>query len=163
NNSTGTNWTATYTNLSADDVARAVGGTSPTGTTFVGAESRAVWLGRDPVALTELTIFGNGTGVVGGPAAPCKSPPAKPVAAAPSTPTSLDFGNQSATPPSSSAPRTVTFSNGGGANMTITAVYLAGLNPGDFTITSAMALPVTLLPGASLHVSVTFSPQAMGT
>jgi hypothetical protein len=162
NNPTGTSWTATYTNLSADDMARAVGGTSTLGTTFVGAESRAVWLGRDPVALTEATIFENGPGVVGGPSAPCTAPAETPVAAATFTPTSLNFGDQAFSPPSTSAPKTVTFSNGGGANMTITAIYLAGLNPGDFTITSALAFPVTLAPGASLNVNVTFSPKALG-
>src|SRR5262249_19775146 len=112
---------------------------STTGTTFVGAESRALWLGRDPVALTESTIFENGSGVVGGPSAPCTAPAETPVAAATFTPASLDFGAQSGTPPSTSAAKTVTFSNGGGAPMTITAVYLAGLNPGDFTITSALS------------------------
>ena len=43
-----TKWTATYTGLTANDVLRAVGGTSPTGTVFVGAESRAHWLGPRP-------------------------------------------------------------------------------------------------------------------
>ena len=65
-----TKWTATYTGLTANDVLHAVGGTSPTGTVFVGAESRAHWLGRDPLALTEATIFENGPGVIGGPSAP---------------------------------------------------------------------------------------------
>src|SRR3954452_8135493 len=56
---TGTAWTATYNLTTDNDLARAVGGVSPTGTSFVGAESRAVWLGRDPLALTELTFFEN--------------------------------------------------------------------------------------------------------
>ena len=63
-------WTATYTGLDGDDVARAAGGVSvSTNTAFVGAESRGIWLGRDPLALTEQTIYE--FGAVGGPAAPC--------------------------------------------------------------------------------------------
>ncbi|HLL75602.1 MAG TPA: chitobiase/beta-hexosaminidase C-terminal domain-containing protein [Pyrinomonadaceae bacterium] len=59
------NWTATYTNLGAADVRRAME-----------AESRGYWLGRDPAALNELTIFELGADVVGGPATPsCTAPP----------------------------------------------------------------------------------------
>ena len=161
-NPKGSNWTVRYDFATADDLARAVGGTSSTGTVFVGAESRAVWLGRDPLALTEGTIFENGAGVVGGPAAgTCTAPAETPAAGATFTPTSLDFGSQSAIPASTSAAKTVTFSNGGGAPMTLSAVYLAGLNPGDFAISSTTC-PATLAAGASCSVSVTFSPKALG-
>ena len=88
-----TKWTATYTGLSANDVLRAVGGTGPTGTVFVGAESRAHWLGRDPLALTEATIFENGPGVIGGPSAPCTAPAESPVAAASFTPPSVSLNS----------------------------------------------------------------------
>ncbi|MDQ1631609.1 MAG: large repetitive protein [Frankiaceae bacterium] len=44
-----THWTATYSNLSPADVDRAMS-----------AESRILWLGADPAALTETTIFENG-------------------------------------------------------------------------------------------------------
>ena len=112
-----TKWTATYTGLTANDVLRAVGGTSPTGTVFVGAESRAHWLGRDPLALTEATIFENGPGVVGGPSAPCTAPAETPVAAASFAPASLTLASTKflPAPASTSAAQTVTFSNGGGA------------------------------------------------
>ena len=62
-NPRGINWTATFSGLDAADVARALG-----------AEARALWLGHDPLAGVELTIFENGDGVVGGPAAPCAAP-----------------------------------------------------------------------------------------
>ena len=86
-----THWTATYTGLTANDVLRAVGGTSPNGTVFVGAESRAHWLGRAPLALVEATIFENGPGVIGGPSAPCAAPAETPVAAASFFPASASF------------------------------------------------------------------------
>ena len=57
------NWTATYTNLSAADGAKAMA-----------AESRILWLGREPGAATGLTIFEIGEEVFGGPQAPCSAP-----------------------------------------------------------------------------------------
>jgi hypothetical protein len=59
----GTNWTATYTGLSSDDVTRALE-----------AESRIMWLGSDPAAAVEATVFEIGGGAVAGPAAPCTAP-----------------------------------------------------------------------------------------
>ncbi len=166
-------WTATYTGLSATDMVRAVGGTTTTGTVYVGAESRVLWLGRDPLALTESTIFENGSGVVGGPSAPCTAPAETPVAAATSAafaPAILTF-SAVAVPPATSAPQTVTFSNGGGAPMTITGIYFAGLNPGDYARAGAAAggpgtcptaFPASLSAGASCTVRVTFSPASLG-
>ena len=57
------NWTATYTGLSAADITKALN-----------AQARVLWLGRNPAAGTEQTIFEFGE--VGGPAAPCTAPPA---------------------------------------------------------------------------------------
>jgi hypothetical protein len=57
------NWTATYTNLSAADMAKALD-----------AESRILWLGRDPLAGVESTIFEIGADIFGGPQAPCTAP-----------------------------------------------------------------------------------------
>src|SRR5918911_1922356 len=62
-NPAGTRWTATYTGLQAADVTRALG-----------AESRILWNGTVPAALTEGTIYENGAGVLPGPAAPCTAP-----------------------------------------------------------------------------------------
>ncbi|MDB5079801.1 MAG: hypothetical protein JWP00_1725 [Chloroflexi bacterium] len=154
-------WTATYTGLNGEDVARAAGGTAPNGVSFIGAESRGVWLGRNPVALTEMTTFENGAGVAGGPSAPCTAPGETPVAAATLTPNTLAFGNQAYIPPSTSAAKQVTFSNGGSGPMTIGAIYLAGLQPGDYAI-SDNTCPATLGAGLSCTVSVTFTPKALG-
>jgi hypothetical protein len=76
-NPTGVNWTATYSGLDADDVARAIGGKgATTGTVFAGAESRILWNGLTPAAPTEITIYENdgATAVVNGPSAPCVAP-----------------------------------------------------------------------------------------
>ena len=85
----GIDWTATYTGLSADDVARAVGGTSSSsGKTFAGAESRILWLGSQPLAAVELTIFENSDLTIPGPAAGVCFAPLEPAdLAPPSTPT----------------------------------------------------------------------------
>ncbi len=161
-----THWTATYTGLSPTDVVRAVGGTTTTGAVYIGAESRVLWLGRVPLALTESTIFENGSGVIGGPSAPCTAPAETPVAAATFTPTSINFNGQPAAPPSTSAAQTVTFSNGGGAAMTMNNIYFAGLNPGDYARaaggTCPTAFPADLAAGASCTVLVNFSPKAQG-
>ena len=45
--------------------------------------------------------------------------------------------------------------------MAISAIYVAGFNAGDFTITSS-APPATLAPGGFFTVNLTFSPKALG-
>lgn len=149
-------WTATYTGLTSNDMARADA-----------AESLGLWLGRDPLANTEGTIFENGSAILGGPATPdCLAPAEAPVAAAGYSPTSINFGSVSAIPAATSAAQTITFSNAGAAPMTLTNIYLAGLNPGDFARsggTCPASFPATLAAGTSCTVQVTFSPAVLGT
>ena len=57
------NWTATYTLRSTTDVPK-----------VNAAEARVLWLGSNPDRGVELTIYENGTDVVGGPEAPCTAP-----------------------------------------------------------------------------------------
>ncbi len=57
------NWTATYTGLSAGDVALAMA-----------AESRIMWLGTNAAAGNQLTIHEVGSAVAKGPSAPCTAP-----------------------------------------------------------------------------------------
>ncbi|NUR76011.1 MAG: chitobiase/beta-hexosaminidase C-terminal domain-containing protein, partial [Thermoleophilia bacterium] len=54
-------WTASYTGLSAGDIALATAG-----------ESRMIWLGPTPALVNQATLYEFGQ--VGGPAAPCTSP-----------------------------------------------------------------------------------------
>src|SRR3954470_23621447 len=133
---TSTNWTAKYTLQTPDDLARAVGGKSTSGTTFDGAESRILWLGNAPAAGNELTIYENGPAIAGGPAAGiagCTSGPAEvpapnvTLSAAPKFATT-DVGSTSAT-------QDVTLTNSGTAALDLNRAYIAGLNPQDFTIT----------------------------
>ncbi|HEY3111713.1 MAG TPA: hypothetical protein VGL23_23355, partial [Chloroflexota bacterium] len=83
---TGVHWTATYSGLDENDVARVVGGTTSTGQTFAGAQSRALWLGVQPAAGLELTISETDAITVNGPTAPCTTPAEPPDTIAPSTP-----------------------------------------------------------------------------
>ena len=46
----------------------------PTSSCALGAESMGSWLGRDPAAGTEGTIYEVGAGITGGPQAPCTAP-----------------------------------------------------------------------------------------
>jgi len=161
---TGTAWTATYVMNTDDDLARAAGGTSSTGTAFTGAESRIIWLGRDPLALTEETFHENGSGVVGGPVAGivgCTSGPAEtPVPAASLNTVGLSFANQGVGS-AQSATQNVVLSNPGGSTLTINRVYLAGLNPGDYVITSNTCT-TTVLAGKTCTVGVAFKAKAAG-
>jgi hypothetical protein len=62
-----THWTATFSGLTPDDVARATGGVTTTGSIVAAAESRAMWLGRSPAASTEESVLETGPAVAGGP------------------------------------------------------------------------------------------------
>ena len=169
---TNTAWTATYAVSTDDDLARAVGGTSTgTGTAFVGAESRGLWLGRDPLALNELTFHENGAGVVGGPtavtgcptAAGTNGPAETPAPAASLNTTGLSFANQGVGSAQSAA-QNVVLSNPGGSALTINRVYLAGLNPQDYVITAqgCPIAPATLAAGRNCTVGVAFKAKAAG-
>jgi hypothetical protein len=159
---TSTKWTATYTFQTPDDLARAAGGTSTSGNAFVGAESRAIWLGRDPLALNEQTIFENGAGVVGGPAG---LPGCTDVAETPAPGATLSAAPTftDTTVGSTSAAQTVTIRNSGDAPLNIAKAYLAGLNPTDYVITVNNATGATVAPNGTATVSVAFRPTAPGT
>lgn len=154
-------WTATYTFQTPNDLARAVGGVSTSGTAFVGAESRGIWLGRAPATLAESTIYENGAGVGGGPAVvvgctsgPAEGAPGAALSAAPTFPVTA-MG-------STSTSQTVTLTNNGTAPLSIAKAYVAGLNPSDFVITANNATGATVAPSASVTVSVAFRPSAAG-
>ncbi|HZX56974.1 MAG TPA: choice-of-anchor D domain-containing protein, partial [Ilumatobacteraceae bacterium] len=81
--------------------------------------------------------------------------PATPVASV--SPTSLAFGNQALN--TTSAARTVTVTNNGGANLVISATALGGTNANQFARTTTCA---TVAPGASCTINVTFRPTTAG-
>src|SRR4051794_31574681 len=161
---TSTRFTAKYTLQTPNDLARAVGGRSTSGTAFDGAESRILWLGNVPAAGNELTTYENGPGIAGGPGGVggcVTGPPEIPAAnvtlsAAPKFPTTA-VGSTSAT-------QDVTITNSGTAPLHLDRAYLAGLNPGDFVLTvPAGANGSTIDPGKSVTVSVAFKPTTAGT
>jgi len=71
-------------------------------------------------------------------------------------PTSLSFGSVSA---GSSSSQNVTLTNTGNSNVTISQVIVAATD----TTTGGLTLPVTLTPGQTKTMSVTFSPKAQET
>jgi uncharacterized repeat protein (TIGR01451 family) len=75
------------------------------------------------------------------------------------SPTSLSF--PSTYIGSSSAAQTVTVSNSGTTNLVISGIASGAPNPGDFSF-SAPGMPITVAPGGSTTISVTFTPQAGG-
>jgi hypothetical protein len=78
------------------------------------------------------------------------------------SPTSLAFGSQQVG--TTTVAQTTTLTNTGTGPLTITAIALAGTNPGDYAQTNTCPIsPSTLAANASCTVSVTFSPAASGS
>jgi hypothetical protein len=96
---------------------------------------------------------------VGDPAPdPGPGPDPAPAAVANLSPLSVAFGNQDVG--TTSAPKQVEITNTGAAPMTVTAVELAGANPGSYAVAGNGC--TTLAPAVSCSVSVTFSPASAG-
>jgi Bacterial Ig-like domain (group 3)/Beta-propeller repeat/Abnormal spindle-like microcephaly-assoc'd, ASPM-SPD-2-Hydin len=75
---------------------------------------------------------------------------------------SLSFGNQQIGV--SSASQTITFENNGNAPLAISGITINGSNPGDYSQANFCPLaPVSLAPGATCSITVTFTPTAQGT
>ena len=157
-------WTATYTGLSAADVALA---TDPT-TRMV-----AIWRGRAPVVPVEGTHYE--WGEIPGPQPPCDAAPlAAPTPGgigtiAPQMPGILgvgglvDFGvvNRTAT----SATRTITLTNTGVARMQVSSIVTnLGLDTTNFVVAPGTdrCTGVGLDPGVSCTVGVQFAPPTAG-
>jgi hypothetical protein len=74
--------------------------------------------------------------------------------------TSLNFNNQ--TVGTTSAAGTVTLTNSGTANLTISTVTITGTNAGDFAKSADSCSGATVTPNGACSVSVTFTPSAVG-
>lgn len=61
-----------------------------------------------------------------------------------------------------SAAKTITFTNGGMAAVSVTALGFTGANPADFLVAKAPPLPLSVPAGATFTVDAAFSPQAAG-
>jgi hypothetical protein len=78
-----------------------------------------------------------------------------------SAPSPLNFGLQEKGV--ASAARTVTITNSGGADLTITALGITGPNGGDFALSPAPAVPITVPKNnGTVTVSVVFTPSTNG-
>jgi len=72
----------------------------------------------------------------------------------------LDLGT---VPVFTAAPaQTLVYRNTSSAPQTITSIEVSGAHIGDFAVTPAVALPVTLNPGQTLDVGVVFTPAGSG-
>jgi hypothetical protein len=76
------------------------------------------------------------------------------------SPSPVDFGSQALG--SSSAARTMTVTNNGSANLTISSVALTGANAGDFSKGADSCTGATLTPTQSCTVGAVFAPAADG-
>jgi Bacterial Ig domain/Abnormal spindle-like microcephaly-assoc'd, ASPM-SPD-2-Hydin len=144
------NWTATFNNLNQHDV-----------DLITAAESRGVWLGRNPLVLTESSIWEYGqTPGFGGACLGSVTGFAGALAGV--SPGSLSFVEQGIFDPPS-APKTITLTNGGGAALNISSVTITGTNPGDFSIFSNTCTGATVASaGGTCSVAVRFAPTSGG-
>jgi hypothetical protein len=78
------------------------------------------------------------------------------------SPSSANFANQEIG--STSARQTVTLTNTGNLDLSITSIGLTGANSSDFTEANACPIsPTTLAPGGTCTIKVAFTPAAAGT
>lgn len=75
-------------------------------------------------------------------------------------PTSLNFGNEVQSVPSSS--RTVTLTNTGGGSITITSISKSGTNAADYTDPSNTCTG-TIAPAGTCTIPIIFTPSGLGT
>jgi len=145
-----THWTATFSNLSANDVQLALA-----------EESRGVWLGRDPLAATEITIFEVGPEVAPGPQAPCTAPIDGPIADP--APALLLYTAQRVGGAGAIQQLTVT-NRGQGAfgQLTISELIIAGTHAEDFTVAANSCLTAPVPVGGSCTIDVQFAPLTAG-
>ena len=145
-NPDGVNWTATWDFNASPDIAGDVA--------LAGSEqNRVMWLGRDPLALAELTFSEDAPGVGPGPAAPCTAPAEAPSAGIAVMTASNTFPAQAA---GDFADRTYKVRNIGTAPLVISSITFAGTNPADFSLVGAVPAPIA--PNTTGTFTVRFSP-----
>jgi len=110
------------------------------------------------LAVPAAAVGDHGSGGGGGGGVP---PPPAGAPAVTFTPTSLTFAAQAIG--TTSAPQSITIANTGNASLFINSAATRGANPLDFTQVSDGCSGLTLAPGTSCSVSITFSPTASGT
>jgi hypothetical protein len=129
---------------------------APAGTCGVGATFAPTSVGTFTGTLTIVSSVGTRTLSI---SATSIAPYSQPILNAPSP---ILFPDTST---GSSSPLTYTLSNlsTATASFTVSSVTIAGSNPGDFSQTNTCTAASPLAPGASCSITVTFTPQALGT
>jgi hypothetical protein len=129
---------------------------APGGTCGVGATFAPTSVGTFTGTLTIVSSIGTRTLSI---SATSIAPYSQPILNAPSP---ILFPDTST---GSSSPLTYTLSNlsTATASFTVSSVTIAGSNPGDFSQTNTCTAASPLAPGASCSITVTFTPQALGT
>ena len=150
-NPDGINWTATYDLSLSPDVAHDVALAQT-------EENRILWLGRDPLALFEMTFWEDGDGVADGPSAPCTAPAQAPSPGVATMPAVNFFPSLTS---SETAQRTYSIRNIGTATLNVDSITFGGDHPNDFSV--AGGLPGTIAVGAVGTFNVRFQPTALGT
>ncbi len=143
----GAAWTATFTGLSPADVATATGGMSA-----------AIWLGRVPLTLAELTH--SEFGEIPGPDPTCAATAPFAQAVPTLAPTSLNAGFSGVG--IAGAAVTATFTNPGPGAVTPTVGAVTGLNAADFAVTATTCI-APVQAGGSCTVTLRFTAGALGT
>lgn len=110
-------------------------------------------------ALAALLVPAGATGSHGGGGGGGTPPAGAP--AVTFAPTSLTFGAQDVG--TTSAPQSITITNTGSAGLFVNSAATRGANPLDFTQVDDGCSGLTLAPGSSCSVAITFSPTATGT
>jgi PKD repeat protein len=123
------------------------------------------WLIDIPTTVGAPTAYAGFTGGTGGVAVTqnimtwTMGPLAPAVGIAPASPISFPDTSTNAT----SAPITITVTNGGSAALHVTGITLTGTNPSDFAKASDTCTGATVAPNATCTVGVTFTPSGTGT
>lgn len=143
----GSQWTATFSNLSVADVAKAVSG-----------DTKVIWLGRDPLALTELTHWE--WAEQPGPDPSCAAAAPASVPDPTLTPSGLDMGYAGLA--GASPPVPAIFSNTGSTPVMPNVAAIVGPHAADFSVSSTTCTSA-LAPGGNCTVDVLFAPSNLGT
>src|SRR3954453_6145225 len=121
-------------------------------------------MSRMAIAAAAIAMFALSAGSADAKKSPPSTPPVSPApASAPAvtlTPSSLTFDARDTG--TTSAAQSITVANTGSAPLFINSAQVRGANPLDFTATGDGCSGLTLAPGGSCSMDVTFSPSEAG-
>jgi len=148
-NPDGVQFTATWDFNASSDVAGDVA-------LAASQQNRVMWLGRQPLALAELTFAENSPFIANGPTIPCTAPAEAPSAGIAVMTSSNVFPTLGA---GDIGDRTYTIRNVGTTPLVINSITFGGSNPEDFSLVGAVPAPIA--PESNGTFTVRFSPQVV--